>query len=456
MDKSNQQNETHENESPIETSLEDGEVSDLLEDNASESSVEVNQREETNLDTDEIQKDVYQESTEYLKPTQSTNNQKSVKKTRRFTELLALVLVLAVVGGFSIGAGGMFIKEYFSKDQPTLAPVVLSQPIEKTSVSTDYMNNSVDIAKIVADVGPSVVSITSNIAYRDFLNMERTTQASGSGVIYSVTADAVDILTNAHVIEGASEVLVQIKPDEYYKAEIVGKDKSTDLAILKIPVSDMPKELVISLKAATFGDSDALKVGETAIAIGNPLGYNSTVTVGVISAVDREIKDKNSLKLIQTDAAINPGNSGGALVNAYGEVIGINTIKISDTQVEGIGFAIPSNSILPIVNELISKGFVSRPYLGIYGAEITKEASETYDMPVGIYVRGLIEGSGSEKAGILAGDVIISVDGTRIETMAQLTEALSKYQVGDQVKVRLVRDSEQTVELNVTLMDVNS
>jgi serine protease Do len=304
-------------------------------------------------------------------------------------------------------------------------------------------------------VGPSIVSITSTVVYRDFFNVERTGTGSGSGVIYGVSADAVDILTNEHVIADAREVIVQLKADMYYKAEIIGKDKSTDLAIIRVSAKDVPSEVLSQIKAARFGDSDQIRVGETAIAIGNPLGYNNTVTVGVISAVDREIKDKNSLKLIQTDAAINPGNSGGALVNTRGEVIGINTIKISDTQVEGIGFAIPSNSVVPVVNELASKGFVSRPYLGIYGAEISPEAAEAYDIPVGILVRGVIEGSGAEQAGLKAEDVIIEVDDKRIENMTQLSDILMAHEIGDVVRVRVVR-SGSTLELNVTLMDANS
>jgi len=347
----------------------------------------------------------------------------------------------------------MFFKNYLTPDE-VQTPVLTTQTTAESIIEASR-GDSADIASIVESVGPSVISITSTVTYTDFFNTERTAQSSGSGVIYAVTAEAVDILTNEHVVADAKEVMVQLKPDQYFKAEIVGKDKSTDLAIIRIPAASIPPEVLSTVKAAKFGDSDDLRVGEVAIAIGNPLGYNSTVTVGVISAVDREIKDKNSLKLIQTDAAINPGNSGGALVNSRGEVIGINTIKIANTEVEGIGFAIPSNSAVPIVNELASKGFVSRPYLGIYGMEINAETAEAYDIPVGIYVRGVIEGSGAEAAGIAAEDVIISVDDTRIETMTQLSELLEKHEVGDQVTVRVVRGG-STLELKVTLTDANS
>lgn len=384
---------------------------------------------------------------------QSNQRPSAEPKSNRFAKLLVIVLILAVVGGFSAGAGAMFVKNYLTPEE-VREPVLTTQPAVESTITTSG-GDVADIAKIVESVGPSVISITSTVSYTDFFNTQRTAQSSGSGVIYAVNAESVDILTNEHVVADAKEVMVQLKPDQYFKAEIIGKDKSTDLAIIRIPAGEIPSEVLSTVKAAKFGDSDNLRVGEVAIAIGNPLGYNSTVTVGVISAVDREIKDKNSLKLIQTDAAINPGNSGGALVNSLGEVIGINTIKIANTEVEGIGFAIPSNSAVPIVNELASKGFVSRPYLGIYGMEINSETADAYDIPVGIYVRGVIEGSGAETAGIAAEDVIISVDNTRIETMSQLSELLEQHAVGDQVTVRVVRGG-STLELEVTLTDANS
>lgn len=386
--------------------------------------------------------------------TQTYNVKPKRASSGSFAHILIIVLIIAVIGGFSAGAGAMLVKNYFTPEATPGSPALTTQPASTTPVITGT-SGAVDIAAIVETVGPSVVSINSTVVYRDFFNMERTGQASGSGVIFAVTDQGVDILTNEHVVADAQEVMVQLKADHYFKAEIIGKDKSTDLAIIRIPAVNISQEIRNSVKAAVFGDSDSLKVGETAIAIGNPLGYNNTVTVGVVSAVDREIKDKNSLKLIQTDAAINPGNSGGALVNTRGEVIGINTIKIASSEVEGIGFAIPSNSAVPIVNELSAKGFVSRPYLGIYGAEINAEASKAYDIPVGIYVRGVIEGSGAEAAGIRAEDVIISVDNTRIETMTQLSDLLKTMKIGDKVRVRVVRGG-QTLDLDVTLTDANA
>jgi serine protease Do len=384
--------------------------------------------------------------------TQNNKRPSAETKSNSFAKLLVIILIMAVVGGFSAGAGAMFFKNYIMPDE-TQTPVLTTQPATEGAIAASAGKRGYR--------GHCRGGRPKRHQYYKHGNVHGFLQHRAHGSIFglrrhlAVTADSVDILTNEHVVADAKEVMVQLKPDQYFKAEIIGKDKSTDLAIIRIPAADIPAEVFSTVKAAKFGDSDNLKVGEVAIAIGNPLGYNSTVTVGVISAVDREIKDKNSLKLIQTDAAINPGNSGGALVNSRGEVIGINTIKIANTEVEGIGFAIPSNSAVPIVNELASKGFVSRPYLGIYGMEINAETAEAYDIPVGIYVRGVIESSGAESAGIAAEDVIISVDDTRIETMTQLSELLAQHKVGDKVTVRVVRGG-STLELEVTLTDANS
>lgn len=217
----------------------------------------------------------------------------------------------------------------------------------------------------------------------------------------------------------------------------------------------MKAETAKIIKPAVFGNSDVLKVGQTAVAIGNPLGYNNTVTVGVISALDRELKGQNSLKLIQTDAAINPGNSGGALVNGSGEVIGINSIKIANEEVEGIGFAIPINAIKPLIEEILTKGYISRPYLGIYGQDISSETAKAYEIPVGVLVRNVVEGSGAQQGGMKAGDIIISINDTRINSMTDIGSTLAKLKVGESVKVKVVRNQSQNLTLTIKLQDSN-
>lgn len=383
------------------------------------------------------------------------------KKKHGMKKAVALVLVGSVAGGFSMGAGGEFMKSQLGGTGIYGAPFVESQNLsagangQNTAKLTGFNSSDKDIVSIASSVGPSVVAITSKVAYQDYFNNVSYSEGAGSGVIFKVDGQYAYILTNNHVIDGAESLVVEIEKSEYVNATVVGKDKSTDIAIIKVAVKDMKPATQKSIKPAVFGNSDNLKVGETAIAIGNPLGYNNTVTVGVISAVDRELKGQNTLKLIQTDAAINPGNSGGALVNGNGEVVGINSIKIANEEVEGIGFAIPINSIKPLIEEILSKGYISRPYLGIYGADISKETSTLYEIPVGVLVRNVVQGSGSDVGGMKAGDIIISINDTRINSMDDISSLLSKLKVGESVKVKVVRNQAQNLTLTIKLQDSN-
>ncbi len=394
---------------------------------------------------------------EVLSQTQAPFNE---KKRGSLKKAVAMVLVGSVAGGFSIGAGGEFMKSQLGGTGIYGAPYVTSNENassldEAQAKLTGFNNADRDIVSIASSVGPSVVAITSKVAYQDYFNNVSYSEGAGSGVIFKVDGQYAYILTNNHVIEGAESLVVEIQKNEYVNASVVGKDKSTDIAIIKVALKEMKPATQKSIKPAVFGNSDNLKVGQTAIAIGNPLGYNNTVTVGVISALDRELKGQNSLKLIQTDAAINPGNSGGALVNGNGEVIGINSIKIANEEVEGIGFAIPINSVKPLIEEILSKGYISRPYLGIYGADISKETASLYEIPVGVLVRNVVQGSGSDIGGLKAGDIIISINDTRINAMDDITAALSKLKVGDTVKVKVVRNQSQNLTLSIKLQDSN-
>ncbi|MGB3368654.1 MAG: trypsin-like peptidase domain-containing protein, partial [Acidaminobacteraceae bacterium] len=205
--------------------------------------------------------------------------------------------------------------------------------------------------------------------------------------------------------------------------------------------------------AVVFGDSSSIKVGETAIAIGNPLGYKNTITVGVISALDRNLGATNSLNLIQTDAAINPGNSGGALVNIRGEVIGMNTIKISDTKVEGIGFALPVNEIKAIVDELLEFGYVLKPVLGIAGRYIDEELSKLYDLPMGILVLGVYKDSGADRIGIKRGDLVVAINDTSVTSIKELSDYLTNYKSGDIVDVKVLREGSEEKIFRLKLVD---
>lgn len=364
--------------------------------------------------------------------------------------LAGIVLCTAALG-FGIGAG----LKYFENHKFNSVYYMENTGAEgATPVSLLPGNNS--IVSIAEKVGPSVVPITSRITAQDIFRNQSESQGSGSGVIFNITEDAILIMTNNHVIDGATEVTVGITDTLTLKAQLVGVDQDTDLAIVKLNKSEVPANELTKIKPAVLGNSDAVRVGETAIAIGNPLGFSRTVTAGIISAIDRRVDESlNRLSLLQTDAAINPGNSGGALVNGNGEVIGINTIKISDTKVEGIGFAIPINSAKPVLDQLLTQGYVSRPYLGISGRNIDEEMSRVYEIPIGVIVMEVLPGSAADAAGIQKGDVLISFDGKTVSTMEQLIQMIGGHKIGDEIPVKLVRSGNQRIDTTVVLKDKN-
>ena len=311
---------------------------------------------------------------------------------------------------------------------------------------SDSDREALSTVDIAAQVGPSVVGITTTYTFRSFFGQAYEQSGSGSGIIVS---DDGYVATNFHVIENANSVSVVLNTGETYDAKVVGFDASTDLALLKINVT--------GLSEATLGSSDTLQVGELAVAIGNPLGQElaGTVTVGVISAVNRSITmdDGSTATLIQTDAAINPGNSGGALVNAYGEVIGINSMKFSGNNVEGIGFAIPMDIAKPILTELMTNGYVSgRPLIGISLREITPEIAAINDIPAGVQVAYVSEGGAAEKAGIKQGDTIVSVNGKLVETTKDVSDIRDQHKAGDTIKIEVNRDGE-TLSFDVVLQE---
>ena len=328
------------------------------------------------------------------------------------------------------------------------------------TVSQIALSNYSDTSVYAANkILPSIVGIKVEYTVNSPLSMfsTRTTTssatASGSGIIIS---DDGYILTNNHIVatsssesyyevSDANKVTVTLYNDETeYEAKIVGKDEQTDLAVIKIEKTGLSK--------AEFADSDSIKVGEFAMAVGNPLGMQSSITCGVVSAVNREVTDSDGkkFKLIQTDAAINSGNSGGALVNSEGKVIGINTLKLSGTGIEGMGFAIPINSTTDITSQLIQYSKVKRPYIGISGVDLDEKTAKAYNLVVGVYVKSVEDFSSAEKAGIKAGDVIIEADGQKITTMDELNEIKGKHEIGDEMKLKINRDGQEK-EITLTL-----
>ena len=285
------------------------------------------------------------------------------------------------------------------------------------------------------EVGPAVVGITNKAVARDWFNNQvQVEQGVGSGVIFR--SDGY-IVTNYHVIAGAQEIVVSLPDERSFTGQVIGADELTDLAVVKIDATD--------LKVAEFGNSDDIMVGEPAIAIGNPMGleFQGSVTSGVISALNRTLDiNERQLKLIQTDAAINPGNSGGALVNADGKVIGINSAKLAANGVEGMGFAIPINSVRAIVDELMSNGKVLRPYIGVGVFDKETAARQGYRLNAekGVYVEEITLNGPADKAGIRRGDLILEIDGKEINKVGELRAVILDHKAGDTIRVKIERD----------------
>ena len=313
-----------------------------------------------------------------------------------------------------------------------------------------------DVSSIVENVMPSVVSIT-NLSVQQVQSFfggtfEQESQSAGSGIIISQTDDELLIVTNYHVIENCETLTVTFDDESSVEADVKGTDSSHDLAVIAVPLDKISDDTMDAISIATLGDSTKLKAGEPAIAIGNALGYGQSVTVGVISALNRETTTTNQftgetesdgVKLIQTDAAINPGNSGGALLNANGEVIGINSSKLASTEVEGMGYAIPISDVSDIIDDLMNQktkkkvAESDKGYIGIAGWDVIDEDVQKYGVPHGVYVREVIKGGGAEAAGIEVGDVITGLNGTSISGMDELQNELQYYAVGETVSVTI-------------------
>lgn len=340
-----------------------------------------------------------------------------------------------------------------------------------SSSSSSSAFNSEDSSKIsdmVEDLSPAIVGITNLQAQSNSSlfgsdssgsssdSSEDTESGSGSGVIFKKENGKAYIITNNHVVEGASSLKVSLYDGTAVTAKLVGSDSLTDLAVLQISDDHVTK-------VASFGDSSDLRTGETVIAIGDPLGkdLSRTVTQGIISGVDRTVSmstsaGQTSINVIQTDAAINPGNSGGPLLNTDGKIVGINSMKISEDDVEGIGFAIPSNDVKPIAEELLSKGQIERPYIGVSMLDL-EQVPQNYQegtlglfgsqLNKGVYIREVASGSPAEKAGLKAEDIIISLKGKEIDTGSELRNILYKdANIGDTVEVKILRNGKEMTD----------
>lgn len=383
---------------------------------------------------------------------------KEKKKRKHSTAITAVCSALAA----SIFTTAIFTTvtvSYYKQNQPTVTQAASSTRVTTDASLLTNTNSSqvLTIPEIAAKVGPSVVGVINKTTvqpqryYDPFSGRyyytqdpnstenETVEQGSGSGIIISEDGY---IVTNQHVIDGATEISVILNTGEELTAELIGQDVKTDLAVLKVSTEN-------KLPAATLGDSETLQVGELAVAIGNPMGqeFSGSVTAGIISAVNRTMTiDNRTYNLIQTDAAINSGNSGGALINQYGEIIGINSVKLSSSGVEGMGFAIAISEAKPIIDDLIASGYVTgRPLVGI-------TISETR---YGLFINSVQEGTGAAAAGLQEGDMILSVDGKKVSSSSELNEIRDTKKPGDTLTFSILRDS-STMEVNVVLSESSS
>ena len=371
-------------------------------------------------------------------------------KTGRTLPKKAAGLLMTFVLLLSLAVTGCGSAQNKQPSQPAQSQMTEQQQQARTAQEKEKDMSgarNTPIVKAARAVGPAVVGITNKAYVRDFFNrVQLAERGTGSGVIYDKSGL---IVTNNHVVEGASEIVVSLSDGTSVSGKILGTDPATDLAVVKINADNLP--------VAEFGDSSDIQVGEPAIAIGNPLGleFRGSVTVGVISALNRSVQvGERKFNLIQTDAAINPGNSGGALVNADGKVIGINSAKIAVSSVEGIGFAIPINSVKPIIKELAEKGKVAHPYVG--ASLIDKTIADHYgfdaDLKGGLLIMKLTQNGPLALAGARTGDIILAFDGRKMSSVADLRDEINKHKAGDNVAVTILRN-EQEITLSVTLQE---
>ncbi len=397
------------------------------------------------------------------------HNSRKMNRKRNVAGIVASALLFGCVAGGSMAGINAAASHLWNINQTTAgAAVAGTQAASQTAQSSTAQNNNsgtVTLAKsnaadkksvsqIVKDAMPSVVSITNMVQYRQngfsiFGDQGETgtAAASGSGIIVGKTDDELLIATNNHVVSDSTSLSVQFADGESVDAKIKGTDADADLAVIAVDLKNMKSSTLDKIKVAEFGDSDEAQIGDQVVAIGNALGYGQSVTTGIISAKDRDIEsDKGTEKgLLQTDAAINPGNSGGALLNMEGKVIGINVAKYSSTDVEGMGYSIPSAKAKSIINTLASKQTRStvddaeRGYLGIQAKTVDAETAKAFDMPAGVFVYKITENSSAAKSDLQEKDIITKFDGQGVDSLDDLQALLKKYKAGETITLTVQR-----------------
>lgn len=390
-------------------------------------------------------------------PQQPGGGRKKQKKMPKAVAVGGLALLFGVVSSATfltsniIGSRILGLNETAESDSGSSRTVAGSASLSRTSSVVTS-----DVSDIVENVMPSIVSIT-NMSIEEVQNFfggisEQKSESAGTGIIISQNDSELLIVTNNHVVEGNDTLTVTFDDGNSVEANIKGTDSEYDVAVIAVPLDDISDDTMNSIAVATLGDSTSLRVGEPAIAIGNALGYGQSVTTGVISALNRSVSEtdsqtgevtESSAKLIQTDAAINPGNSGGALVNASGEVIGINSSKLVGETVEGVGYAIPISDVSDLIENLMNQETKTRVaeedqgYIGITGMSVSSEYSQQLNMPSGVYVSEVTPGGGADAAGMTRGCIITAIDGTTVDGMEALQEQLRYYAAGETVTLTI-------------------
>lgn len=384
------------------------------------------------------------------------NNETNHKQRNSVTKRILTTAGAGIVG--SMLTLGVVFNTDILPEAALQTDTSVESPANVTTTPTTAGKNAV-LADMVEQASGAIVGVVNyqNIGNRFTEDVKSVEQGAGSGVIYKIDGDEAYIVTNNHVIEGAQKIDVVLENDETTTAELIGQDALTDLAVLKIDAKHVKNAL-------TFGDSDALRAGDPVTAIGNPLGldFSGSVTQGIVSAKNRSINVETSagewaLDVIQTDAAINPGNSGGALLNSSGEVIGINSLKISQGGVEGLGFAIPSNDVVPLIEEMEASGKIERPYIGIGMASLSEVPAEfVQQLPEsvqgGVIIANVDPNSAAAQAGLEKEDIITEINGNAIQNVTALRKILyTDLKIGDKVEFTVYRGAEkQTVTLTLT------
>ena len=402
----------------------------------------------------------YREAEERLKEAKRLKDEKANAKRKATARKIAASVAAIAICGTSIGIGagigsGVMTKigfgengaRDFSFGEDTVATLTTNN-----SDSAELMSTNT-IAPIIKDVKDAVVNINVIAEKRDFFNQVYQSTGAGSGIMYKDGGDKIYIITNNHVVDGANKVTISVTGEEQVSATLVGKDAQSDLAVISVLKSDLAEAGITDPKIAKFANSDYIEVGEYVIAIGNAMGTGKTVTQGIISAQNKNITiDGKKLVVLQTDAAINPGNSGGALVNTDGEVIGINTAKISSTTIEGMGYAIPSSIAVSIADELISNGSIERPYLGVEVFTINDTFKMMYNIDIdGVFISSVNKGSTAEEAGLQSTDIIVGLIDVTIKTAEDLSTAIKSHNANEEITLHIIRNGITPMDVNVKL-----